>query len=79
MDKGTKQNPKKKANYGYDAAKDKYCDMIESGILDPTKVTRCALQNATSVASTLLTTEALVTDIKEPQPMMAPPAGGMDY
>ena len=70
---------KKKANYGYDAAKDRYCDMIEAGILDPTKVTRCALQNATSVASTLLTTEALVTDIKEPQPMMAPPAGGMDY
>ncbi len=57
---------KKKANYGYDAAKDIYCDMIEAGILDPTKVTRCALQNAASVASTLLTTEALVTDIKEP-------------
>ncbi len=57
---------KKKANYGYDAAKDVYCDMIEAGILDPTKVTRCALQNAASVASTLLTTEALVTDIKEP-------------
>lgn len=64
----------KKANYGYDAAKDTYCDMIEAGILDPTKVARCALQNAASVAGTLLTTEALVTDIKEPQPPMA---GGM--
>lgn len=65
---------KKKANYGYDAAKDVYCDMIEAGILDPTKVTRCALQNAASVASTLLTTEALVTDIKEPVPPMAAPS-----
>ncbi|MBR4800933.1 MAG: chaperonin GroEL [Clostridia bacterium] len=62
----------KKANYGYDAAKDEYCDMVKSGILDPTKVTRSALQNATSVAATLLTTEALVTDIKEPTPV-APP------
>ncbi|MBO4554873.1 MAG: chaperonin GroEL [Clostridia bacterium] len=60
----------KKQNFGYDAAKDEYCDMVKSGILDPTKVTRSALQNATSVASTLLTTEALVTDIKEP---VAPP------
>ncbi len=60
----------KKANYGYDAAKDEYCDMVKSGILDPTKVTRSALQNAASVAATLLTTEALVTDIKEP---VAPP------
>ena len=60
----------KKQNYGYDAAKDVYCDMVKSGILDPTKVTRSALQNAASVASTLLTTEALVTDIKEP---VAPP------
>ncbi|MBQ3754619.1 MAG: chaperonin GroEL, partial [Clostridia bacterium] len=58
------------ANYGYDAAKDEYCDMVKSGILDPTKVTRSALQNAASVAATLLTTEALVTDIKEP---VAPP------
>ncbi len=65
----------KQANYGYDAAKDEYCDMVKAGILDPTKVTRSALQNAASVASTLLTTEALVTDIKEPQPAM--PAGGM--
>lgn len=67
------------ATYGYDAAKDRYCDMIDAGILDPTKVARCALQNAASVASTLLTTEALVTDIKEPTPVPAMPAGGMDY
>jgi len=71
----------KQANYGYDAAKECYCDMVTAGILDPTKVTRSALQNAASVAATLLTTESLVTDIKEPAPAM--PAGGgmggMDY
>lgn len=67
----------KQANYGYDVAKDKYCDMIKAGILDPTKVARSALQNAASVAATLLTTEVLVTDIPEvtPPPMM--PGGGM--
>ena len=52
--------------------------MVKAGILDPTKVTRSALQNAASVAATLLTTEALVTDIKEPAPAMAMPQGGMD-
>ncbi len=56
----------KKANYGFDAQREVYCDMVKAGILDPTKVTRSALQNAASVASTLLTTESLVTDIKEP-------------
>jgi chaperonin GroEL len=60
--------------YGYDALKDRYVDMIEAGILDPAKVTRSALQNATSVASTLLTTESVVATIKEPEPPM--PAGG---
>ena len=65
----------KKPNFGYDAAHDTYCDMVKAGILDPTKVTRSALQNAASVASTLLTTECLVTDIKEPTPPA--PAGGM--
>ena len=69
---------KNKPNFGYDAAKNVYCDMIKAGILDPTKVTRSALQNAASVAATLLTTEALVTDIKEPAPPMAMPQGGMD-
>ncbi len=69
---------KNKANFGYDAAKNVYCDMVKAGILDPTKVTRSALQNAASVAATLLTTEALVTDIKEPAPAVAMPQGGMD-
>ncbi len=64
-------------NYGYDAAKDEYCDMMQSGILDPTKVTRSALQNAASVAATLLTTEALVADIPEP-PTPQMPAGMND-
>ncbi|MFQ9423993.1 MAG: chaperonin GroEL [Christensenellaceae bacterium] len=65
----------KKANYGYDALNNKYCDMVESGIIDPTKVTRSVLQNAASVAATLLTTESLVTDIPTP-PAPAAPAGG---
>ena len=65
----------KKTNYGYDALNNKYCDMVESGIIDPTKVTRSVLQNAASVAATLLTTESLVTDIPTP-PAPAAPAGG---
>ena len=60
----------KKANYGYDAYKGVYCNMVEAGILDPTKVTRSALQNAASVAATLLTTEVLVADKPEPAPAM---------
>ena len=67
----------KKANYGFDAQREVYCDMVKAGILDPTKVTRSALQNAASVASTLLTTESLVTDIKEPA-TANPAAAGMD-
>ena len=59
---------------GFDAYKEEYVDMVESGILDPAKVTRSALQNATSVASTLLTTESVVAAIKEDVPPM--PAGG---
>jgi len=62
--------------YGFDAYNETYCDMIESGIVDPAKVTRCALQNAASIASTVLTTEAVVSDKKEPvQPQMQAPAG----
>ena len=61
---------------GFDALKEEYTDMVAAGILDPAKVTRSALQNATSVASTLLTTESVVATIKEPTPPM--PAGGMD-
>lgn len=63
-------------NFGYDALKDSFCDMVASGIIDPTKVTRSALQNAASVAATMLTTEVLVADIPEPAPAM-PPMGGM--
>ena len=59
---------------GFNAATEEYVDMVEAGILDPVKVTRCALQNATSVASTLLTTESVVANIKEDVPAM--PAGG---
>ena len=60
---------------GFDAYKEEYVNMVEAGILDPAKVTRSALQNATSVASTLLTTESVVANIKEDAPAM--PAGGM--
>lgn len=67
-----------KEGVGYDAYNDKYVDMVEAGILDPVKVTRTALLNASSVASTLLTTESVVADIKEPAPAMpAAPAPGM--
>lgn len=68
---------KKGIAYGFNALKNEYCDMIKAGIIDPTKVTRSALQNAASVASTLLTTEVLVTDIPEPAPAM-PANPGMD-
>ena len=67
---------KGEVNYGYDAAKDEYVDMIERGITDPTKVARCALQNAASVAAMVLTTESLVTDIPAPEPA-APANPGM--
>ncbi len=63
-----------KKGVGFDFVTETYVDMIEAGIIDPTKVSRYALQNATSVAATLLTTESVVTDIKEPEPPM--PAGG---
>ena len=69
----------KKANFGYDALRNEFCDMVEKGILDPTKVTRSALQNAASVSSTLLTTEVIVADKPEPAPAMpqAPMGGDM--
>ncbi|MCD8088425.1 MAG: chaperonin GroEL [Oscillospiraceae bacterium] len=62
--------------FGFDAAKEDYCDMIAAGVVDPTKVCRSALENAASVASMVLTTESLVTDIKEPPAPVAPAAGG---
>ncbi|MBO4379334.1 MAG: chaperonin GroEL, partial [Clostridia bacterium] len=69
-----------KAGYGFNAYSEEYVDMIPAGIVDPTKVTRSALENAASVAGMVLTTESLVTDIKEPAPPApAMPAGGMDY
>ena len=64
-------------NYGFNALKNVYCDMEESGIIDPTKVTRSVLQNAASVASTLLTTESIVTDIPTPPAPPAPAGGDM--
>jgi len=69
-----------KDGYGFDASTDEYCDMIPAGIVDPAKVTRSALQNAASIASILLTTEVLVTEVKEDEPAMpagAPGMGGM--
>ena len=68
-----------KAGYGFDAYNEKYCDMLECGIVDPAKVTRSALQNAASIASTVLTTEAVVSDKKEEKAAApaAPDMGGM--
>ncbi|MBR4100708.1 MAG: chaperonin GroEL [Oscillospiraceae bacterium] len=66
-----------KVGYGFDAYNEEYVDMIPAGIVDPTKVTRSALQNAASVAAMVLTTESLVADIKEPEAAPAMPAGGM--
>ncbi len=65
-----------KIGYGFDAYNEVYCDMMEAGIVDPTKVTRSALQNAASVASTVLTTEAIVADKKEENPQPQAPMGG---
>ena len=68
----------RKVGYGFDAYKEEYVDMIPAGIVDPTKVTRSALQNAASVAAMVLTTESLVADIKDPaaDAAMAAAAGG---
>ncbi len=66
-----------KLGYGFDAYNEVYCDMMSCGIVDPTKVTRSALQNAASIASVILTTEAVVADQKEETPAPAAPAGGM--
>ncbi len=67
-----------KVGFGYDAAKEEYADMVAVGIVDPTKVTRSALQNAASIAATVLTTEAVVSDIKEEVPA-APAAPASMY
>ena len=65
-----------KIGYGFDAYNEVYCDMVANGIVDPTKVTRCALQNAASIASVVLTTEAVVANQKEPEAAPAAPAAG---
>ena len=65
----------RRVGYGFDAYKETYCDMIKAGIVDPTKVTRTALQNAASIASMVLTTESVVADKKEPQAPAAPAPG----
>lgn len=65
------------AGVGFDALNESYVNMVDAGIIDPAKVTRSALQNATSVASTLLTTESIVAEIKSENPAMAMPQGGM--
>ena len=66
-----------KLGYGFDAYNEVYCDMMAAGIVDPTKVTRSALQNAASIASVILTTESVVADKKEENPVPAAPAPGM--
>jgi chaperonin GroEL len=69
----------KGANYGYNAATDQYTDLVEDGVIDPTKVVRSALQNSASVASLMLTTEAIIVEKKEDKPAApAMPHGGMD-
>ena len=69
---------KSEKGIGFDASKEEYVDMKKAGIVDPTKVTRSALQNAASIASMVVTTESLVTDIPEPEHHEAPNAGGME-
>jgi chaperonin GroEL len=71
----------KDTNYGFNAETEKYEDLVAAGVIDPTKVTRCALQNAASISALLLTTEALVSDIPEPEktPPMPPGGGGGMY
>ena len=66
-----------KIGYGFNASTEEYVDMVKNGIVDPTKVTRSALQNASSIASIVLTTEAVVADIKEETPAAPPMGGGM--
>nr|MBA2459255.1 chaperonin GroEL [Gemmatimonadales bacterium] len=67
----------KEKNFGYNAATDTYEDMVKAGVIDPTKVTRTALQNAASIAGLLLTTECVVVEKKEDKPAPAGAGGGM--
>ena len=68
-----------KLGYGLNALTEEYCDLVKSGIVDPVKVTRSALQNASSIAALLLTTECVIADIPKPEPPMPAPGPGMDY
>ena len=68
-----------KGSFGYNARSDRYEDMFEAGIIDPTKVARVALENAASIASMFLTTECVLAEKKEENPAPAMPAGGMGY
>ncbi len=70
---------KEKKSVGFNVDTEEYVDMFEAGVIDPTKVTRSALQNAASVASLLLTTEALITEIPEKKKAPAAPGGGGGY
>jgi chaperonin GroEL len=71
------QADKKDTKIGYNVLTEEYVDMVKAGVIDPAKVTRGALENAASIAAMILTTEALVTDIPEPEPPMPPGGGGM--
>lgn len=66
-------------NGGYNASNDKFTDLMQEGIIDPTKVVRCTLENACSVAKTFLLADVVVTEIPEKAPPAAAPAGGDDY
>jgi chaperonin GroEL len=74
-----KVKSEKNANYGFNAQTEEYGDMLKMGVVDPTKVTRSALQNAASIAGLLLTTEAVVSEIPEKEKAAPMPPGGMDY
>ena len=69
---------KSEGDWGYDAEVGEFTHLLERGIMDPTKVTRAAIENSASVAAMVLTTESLITDIKEREPAM-PPTPPMDY
>jgi chaperonin GroEL len=69
----------KGADFGFNAQSDEYEDLVEAGVIDPTKVVRSALQNASSIASLLLTTEALVSEIPEEKKSNSMPGGGMPH
>ena len=79
MINGEKVKQYKEPNYGFDADKEEYVDMLKARIIDPTKVTRFALQNASSVASLMLTTSVMIADLPEEKPEASamPPGGGM--